>query len=403
MNKLNSAEAAHEAARQALAEAVAEAERIAERLAAGDETVTVAEAMEAPAAVKVAEARLTAATNKLRAVEDGQPLPEAPAVRLTPEAAAAGDELIAATKAARAAESALTKATDQLARAEAKAVTAGERLAAGKAGDIRAAVHLANLLTSAGVAACHVEIATEGAEQPRRSTLPVLRLTPGRGRRVKLRHYGRFDGDGVPNAEGVALALSLDGWRGAPGAWDREDTEDGVTHSTILDIEPRAIAAWAESEDVNGEPGTDLLDHAGEALHWAMAVLRGERRSMKTYTSTGRVPLALHVDEDGLHRVTVGLAVAICTTSTQTLHRGAEKDAMAEAWRSILGATDWNLGVATDVQPLTGTPSWAAEVPLDVRGARDTVVHYAEVSTAFRVAEGRTVRTEMFGSSCVAA
>ncbi len=397
--QLIAAEAATEAARAALAEAIAEAERIAERLTAGDETVTVTEAMEAPAAVKVAEAKLTAATRKLRQAEDGQPLPAAPALRVSAGVTEAGQVLAGAEKAAQTARAGLLKAEHNLLTAQGKLEAAEGRLAEAVAGDPAPAVHLAKVLSEAGILRSHVEVAARGDELPKRGTLPLLRVSPGGGRRVLLTHYGRFEDDGVPDGREIARVLSLDGWRNVPWNFDVAENEDGsiLASTSIVDMEPRAVAAWAEAVDINGEDGHDMLDGMDEILSEARHALRGGHRDMKVYSRTNRAPLALSVAEDGLHTVTVGLAVSHYTNGSTPLSRGADGEAMAKLWRALVGATDWMLGVVVKVEPVKGVPSWAAEVPVRVESARDTVVHYAKVTAVFRVAEGRTVNLRMLG------
>lgn len=392
--QLIAAEAATEAARAALAEAIAEAERIAERLTAGDETVTVTEAMEAPAAVKVAEAKLTAATRKLRQAEDGQPLPAVPALRVSAGVTEAGQVLAGAEKAAQTARAGLLKAEHNLLTAQGKMEAAEGRLAEAVAGDPAPAVHLAKVLSEAGILRSHVEVAARDDELPKRGTLPLLRVSPGGGRRVLLTHYGRFEDDGVPDGREIARVLSLDGWRKVPWSFDVAESGDGsiLASTSIIDMEPRAVAAWAEGQDVNGEDGHDMLDGMDEILSEARHVLRGGHRDMKVYTHTNRAPLALSVAGDGLHTVTAGLAVSHYASGSTPLSRGADGEAMAKLWRALVGATDWMLGVVVKVSPAKGVPAWAADVPMRVESARDTVVHYAKVTAVFRVAEGRTVK-----------
>lgn len=402
MNELKLAEAAHEAAREALTAAVAEAERITERLNAGDETVTVAEAISAPAAVKVAEAKVKATARKLRQEEDEQPLPTAPALRTGDGVAEAGRAMAKAVKAAETARAGLAKAEHNLLTAQGKLDAAEGSLAEALAGDPSTAIHFANLLVNSGVTGCNVEVIGRGGLTAfSRGTLPVVHVAPNGAGSVSVCHLGRYANDALPDAEAISRALSLDGWAGGFGEWSEADEappEDCVMHTAVLELRPRGTLPWAGWEDAGSdERSADLLDGLDEILSEARHALRGGHRDMKVYTRTNRAPLALSVAEDGLHTVTVGLAVSHYTNGSTPLSRGADGEAMAKLWRALVGATDWMLGVVVKVEPVKGVPSWAAEVPMRVESARDTVVHYAKVTAVFRVAEGRTVNLGMLG------
>lgn len=399
-NELIAAETAWNAASEALAVAIAEADRIAERVAAGDETLTIAETMTAPAAVKVAEAKLTAAARRLRAAEDEQPLPAIPALHVEPSVAEAGQVLAKASKAAETARAGLLRAEHALLTAEGKLTAAEGKLEAAVSSDPGPAVHLAELLIASGAMACDVEVAPADADLPKRSSLPLLRVAPGGGRRVLLTHYGRFEDDGVPDGREIARVLSLDGWRNVPWSLDVAESADGsiLASTSIIDLEPRAVAAWAQSEDVNGETGHDLLDGMDELASEVRWALRGDNHSVKVFTHSHRAPLSLDIADDGLYRVTVGVAVNNYTNGSLPLDRGAAyRKALGKFWQALIGATDWSLGVVANVEPVSGTPAWAGQVPINVPTAREQAIEYAELECRFRMAEGRDLKPNAFG------
>ena len=397
-DKLIAAEQAVAEAERELSEArsaQAEGER---QISAGEGSVSAEVIALAPIRVRVTEGKLEAAKRALRAAEDAQPLPTAPAVRVSPDVAAAGKVLDKAQRAAEAARSGLAKAEDALVAAQAKHEAAEATLAEAIASDPGPALHVAKVLVEAGAVQSNVEVAKVDAALPRRGTLPLLRVVPGGGRRVLVTYLARNAGDAPPDEATMTRALSVDGWRGG-ATWDETEGGDGsiLAHAGELDLTPRATAAWAEWTDTNGEDGHDLLDGLGELFGEARHALRGDSRHLKVYTHSHRAPLAHSVDGDGLHRVTVGLGISHYTTGSTPLRRGADGEAMAKVWAALIGATDWMLGVVTKVEPVKGLPAWAADVPMRIDHAGDASVHYGEITTAFRVGEGRSVRLEMLG------
>lgn len=402
MNELKLAEAAHKAAGEALTAAVAEAERITERLNAGDETVTVAETMEAPAAVRVAEAKLKATARKLRQVEDEQPLPTAPALRTGDGVAEAGQAMAKAVKAAETARAGLAKAEHNLLTAQGKLDAAEGRLAEAVAGDPSTAIHFANLLVNSGVTGCNVEVISRGGlAMFSRGALPVVHVAPNGAGSVSVCHLGRYANDALPDAEAISRALSLDGWAGGFGEWSEADEapEDCVMHTAVLELRPRGTLPWAGWEDAGSdERGADMLDGMDEILSGARHALRGGHRDMKVYTRTNRAPLALSVAGDGLHVMKVGMVVSHYASGSTKLTPGtAVERAQAAFWAALVGQVDWELGVVVKVEKAKGVPSWAGSVPLDVKGSTDAFTQYAEITTAFRVAEGRQADPAMLG------
>ncbi len=400
--ELRDATDALEAARQAVKD-------LDVRIAAGDTTVDYDDVIRTPAILKLAEGRHSAAIAYLREVEDVQPLPEEPVARLSAGLAEAVAEATPKLKAAK--ESAEAQRAAFVA-AEAALEAAGAALEAAEAHlsetvesspvDPVWGQHVAGLLTEAGLVPCDIEIATPDiAETIRRGTLPLLRITDlgdlHEQHRLTLEYFTKLPSETPPNPDSIINVLHLDGWRVSAGDWDSTPGDDIQTHTLRLSLTPRATLAWALDVDVAGERHDRWWKRVDYSSLLSVVYEQNSPRAL---------PLdgieALHcpeilehvVTDGGLHTLSIGAAIRMYRTANAVLltKRKDIDDAVARAARGLIGATDWEYGVVTDAEMISGAPGWARHLVVEPRGAASDVVYYLKLTTAFRAKDGRALR-----------
>lgn len=399
-NELIAAENAVKDALEDLRNARRQADDLDDRVAAGEQ-VSAEDLAVQPARVRVAEARHAAAERHLRAIEDALPLPVKPAVLVDADLCNAVAEIPAAVTAVEKAEAGVARAQHALLTAEGKRNAAVERLQVQKGSDPGWAIHVADLLMSSGAVVSDIEV-TASADAPKRSRLPLLRILPEGPDLLRLEYWTKLATELPPAGDAIEQALRLDGWLHGPQTFDLvEDSDDVQVWESSLQLVPRSVIGYAESEDHHGEQDerlTDALD-----LSTYHAALRGGEK-ITVYSTEQHAPLAHQVTPTGLHVVTSGMVIVTYTKQAKALAKGSRANlALAEATAALVGAGDWTVGVVRAVRVLDGTPSWAGRIVAETPPAKDRTVRYVELETVFRMPEGRALREGALGLVDVAA
>lgn len=399
-NELIAAEKAAKDALDDLQKARRQADDLDDRMAAGED-VSAEDLAVQPARLRVAEARHAAAERHLRTVEDALPLPANPAVLVDANLRNAVAEIPSAVNAVEKAEAGVTRAQHALATAEGKRNAAVERLEAQKASDPGRAIHAAKILANSGAVVSNIEV-TSSTETPKRSTLPLLRITPEASNRLRLEYWTKLPTELPPSGEALDLAFRLDGWLNGPLTFDLiEDGEDMQVWESSLTLTPRSVIGYAESEDHHGEQNEKLTDKLDLSAYHA-ALRDGDK--ITVYSTEQHAPLAHEVTSTGLHKVTSGMAITSYTKGAKPLAKGSRANlALAGAIAELVGCGDWTVGVVSAVEVLDGMPKWAGRIAVDMPPAQDRIVRYVEVVSVFRVPEGRELRPDAFGLVDVAA
>lgn len=393
---LDEAEAAFNQATLSLEAAASSAADLRPRLLSGDATVTAADLAQADAEVERARLLADAAANRLREVEDAQPLPAEPTVTLAPEVAETiatnAPKIEAATKAVEDASKARDRAEAALRKAEGKLTGEVAKLSALEAVTPKhpaLALRVANLLVEASVTDCHTTVTSEGVEvpEPSRGKLPhlVIRETSDGG--LNLLHLSKRTDEYPPDLEAVADVLALDGWT-INGYWTADPEE--LRNTARLTLEPT----------VTGHSPYEVRLRTWSDARW---MLRGTGAVMTALGKVGAVQLqGLDVIELGhdtitegtttLHKVKVGLRIAFSPLATDLRARNAvapltdnakARSAIVETYAKLVGQHSYDRGTLVEVKPLNYRPDWAGEFVEPI--ATGGVAYHSEALSIYRV------------------